>query len=62
MGGVHSSLAAALLKEQGYRVAGVMMHLWSEVAAGMESSNKCCSLEAVEVRAGWPIAWISHST
>jgi tRNA-specific 2-thiouridylase len=47
-GGVDSSLAAALLVEQGYDVTGVMMRLWSEVAAGVESSNKCCSLEAVD--------------
>jgi tRNA-specific 2-thiouridylase len=47
-GGVDSSLAAALLAEQGHTVTGVMMRLWSEVAAGVESSNKCCSLEAVD--------------
>jgi tRNA-specific 2-thiouridylase len=47
-GGVDSSLAASLLVEQGYDVTGVMMRLWSEVAAGVESSNKCCSLEAVD--------------
>jgi tRNA-specific 2-thiouridylase len=47
-GGVDSSLAAALLVEQGYDVTGVMMRLWSEVAAGVASSNKCCSLEAVD--------------
>ncbi len=34
--------------EQGYQVTGVMMRLWSEVAAGVASSNKCCSLEAVD--------------
>ncbi len=47
-GGVDSSLAAALLAEQGHEVTGVMMRLWSEIAAGVESSNKCCSLEAVD--------------
>jgi tRNA-specific 2-thiouridylase len=47
-GGVDSSLAAALLVEQGHEVVGVMMRLWSEVAAGVASSNKCCSLEAVD--------------
>lgn len=47
-GGVDSSLAAALLQEQGAEVTGVMMRLWSEIAAGEGSSNKCCSLEAVD--------------
>ncbi len=46
-GGVDSSLAAALLKEQGYAVTGVMMRLWAELSAGEGSNNKCCSLEAV---------------
>ena len=34
-GGVDSSLAAALLVEQGYEVTGVMMRLWSEVSEGV---------------------------
>ncbi len=46
-GGVDSSAAAALLVEQGYRVIGVMMRLWAEVSVGEASSNKCCSLDAV---------------
>jgi tRNA-specific 2-thiouridylase len=41
-GGVDSSAAAALLLEQGYDVIGVTMrHLPAE------STNSCCSLEAV---------------
>ena len=46
-GGVDSSVAAALLVEQGYNCIGVMMRLWAEVGAGEGSANKCCSLESV---------------
>lgn len=47
-GGLDSSMAAALLVEQGYRCIGVMMRLWAEVSDGEGSSNKCCSLESVD--------------
>lgn len=47
-GGVDSSVAAALLVEQGYEVIGVMLRLWAEVDDGQASLNRCCSLEAVE--------------
>lgn len=40
-GGVDSSVAAALLVEQGYDVAGIMLKLWSE--EGGEQYNKCCT-------------------
>ena len=33
-GGVDSSVAAALLLEQGYEVIGMMMRLWSEPGSG----------------------------
>ncbi len=52
-GGVDSSVAAALLKEQGYDVVGIMLRLWSEPGVadddGVElvRENKCCSLESV---------------
>lgn len=49
-GGVDSSVAAALLKEQGYDVVGIMLRLWSEPAPGegeVVAENKCCSLEAM---------------
>ncbi len=46
-GGVDSSVAAALLVEQGYNCIGVMMRLWAEVGTGEGSTNKCCSLESV---------------
>jgi tRNA-specific 2-thiouridylase len=41
-GGVDSSVAAALLVEQGFDVSGVMLHLWAE------EDNRCCSPQAVE--------------
>jgi tRNA-uridine 2-sulfurtransferase len=40
-GGVDSSVAAALLVEQGYEVIGMMMRLWSE--PGKEALNRCCT-------------------
>ena len=52
-GGVDSSVAAALLKEQGYDVVGIMLRLWSEPPVYDEdggeiaTENKCCSLESV---------------
>src|SRR5690242_3795176 len=53
-GGVDSSVAAALLKEEGHEVIGMMLRLWSEPGVtddeGIEKvvQNKCCSLEAVD--------------
>ncbi|GAP10735.1 tRNA (5-methylaminomethyl-2-thiouridylate)-methyltransferase [Bellilinea caldifistulae] len=44
-GGVDSSVAAALLKEQGYQVFGVMLRLWSE--PGKEDSNRCCTPDSM---------------
>ena len=44
-GGVDSSVAAALLMEQGYDVTGMMMRLWSE--PGKEESNRCCTPDSM---------------
>jgi tRNA-uridine 2-sulfurtransferase len=44
-GGVDSSVAAALLKVQGYEVIGMMLRLWSE--PGKEDSNRCCTPDSM---------------
>src|SRR5690554_2989967 len=41
-GGVDSSIAAALLVEQGHDVIGMMLRLWSE-DCGEGGSNRCCT-------------------
>lgn len=52
-GGVDSSVAAALLVEQGYEVIGIMLRLWSEPprpiygGTAEAAANRCCSAEAV---------------
>jgi tRNA-specific 2-thiouridylase len=40
-GGVDSSVAAALLKDQGYDVVGLMLKLWSDGDNGR--ANRCCT-------------------
>jgi tRNA-specific 2-thiouridylase len=44
-GGVDSSVAAALLVEQGCEVIGMMLNLWTYESGGCE--NKCCTPDAV---------------
>ena len=45
-GGVDSSVAALLLKEQGYDVVGITMRLWStDREGGPPLSKRCCSVE-----------------
>jgi tRNA-specific 2-thiouridylase len=48
-GGVDSSVAAALLVEQGYEVVGVTMRLWTaHDAEALPGKQSCCSVEDVD--------------
>ncbi|HOL84639.1 MAG TPA: tRNA 2-thiouridine(34) synthase MnmA [Thermoclostridium caenicola] len=47
-GGVDSSTAAAILKDEGYEVYGATLKLWDAPADAEVSARTCCSLEDVE--------------
>ncbi|MEC9367001.1 MAG: tRNA 2-thiouridine(34) synthase MnmA [Chloroflexota bacterium] len=48
-GGVDSSVAALLLKNQGYDVVGMTLRLWTEDSSNSHgANNRCCSVEDVE--------------
>ena len=49
-GGVDSSVAAALLQEEGHEVFGVTLQLWPKdmAAKDFDKHHGCCSLDAVE--------------
>lgn len=48
-GGVDSSVAAALLAEQGYEIIGITMKTWGfmEVGGAPKHESGCCSLDAI---------------
>ncbi len=46
-GGVDSSLAAALLKKQGYDVIGITIRTWPKEECGSSFGRACCNLEAI---------------
>jgi tRNA-specific 2-thiouridylase len=47
-GGVDSSVAAALLVDQGYDVVGMMLRLWSEPGRGPNApQNRCCTPDQI---------------
>ncbi|MCG8340257.1 MAG: tRNA 2-thiouridine(34) synthase MnmA [Cytophagales bacterium] len=47
-GGIDSSVAAVMLKEQGYEVIGITMKTWDyTTAGGSKKETGCCSLDAM---------------
>ncbi|HZK25932.1 MAG TPA: tRNA 2-thiouridine(34) synthase MnmA [Thermoclostridium sp.] len=47
-GGVDSSVAAAILKKQGYDVIGITLQIWPDTLFGPQPEDGCCSFSAVE--------------
>jgi len=47
-GGVDSSTAAALLREERYDVIGITMHLWDFARVHATDRPECCSMEAAD--------------
>lgn len=47
-GGVDSSVAAAILKSEGYEVIGATMKIWPKEYCGAHRERSCCSLQDIE--------------
>lgn len=45
-GGVDSSVAAKILKDQGHEVVAVFLKFWHEKNEQLKTENRCCSLES----------------
>ena len=60
-GGVDSSVAAALLHEQGYEVLGVTLQLWGKEACVSSGTRLCCSVrDALDAKAVAKRLGIAH--
>jgi len=46
-GGIDSSVAAAILKKEGYDVIGVTFRMWPKEECGQSAGRACCDLESV---------------
>lgn len=62
-GGIDSSVALAMMKDQGYEPVAAMFHFWAEENVGRDDmtekfpENKCCSVESL-FRARQVAAWV----
>jgi len=47
-GGVDSSVAAKILKDEGHDLVGLFLKLWSDPLCDVKRENRCCNYEALE--------------
>ena len=47
-GGVDSSVAAKILRDEGHEVIGLFLKLWSDPLCKINKENRCCDYEALE--------------